>query len=133
MTRTLITLAAIATMAIAAPAFADESGQVQNKDKVTRGADGSYAEKGNSSSEGTDANGTYSSTQTKVKSDIDANGNGKKSVETTNVSDPKGLMNKTKSVTTDTEKTSDGKTETDHEKTVNGSTVEKTVEVSPSR
>jgi hypothetical protein len=118
-------LAAVSGLALAIPAYAADSSTVQATDKVEKGADGSYYEKGSASSSGTDANGTYTSEDKKVKTDIDANGNGKKSVKTTNVNDPKGLFNKTKTVTTDTEKFKNGKTETDHEKTVNGTTVEK--------
>ncbi len=133
MTRTFITLAAIASVAFALPVSAQDSGQVQNQDKVQRGADGSYSEKASSSSEGTDVNGTYTSRQTTVKTDIDANGNGKKSVETKTVDDPKGLFNKIKTSTTDTKKVKDGKVESEHEKTVNGTTVEKTTDTTVSQ
>jgi hypothetical protein len=125
MKRTLMALMAVSGIALAMPVYADDDSNVKTQEKIEKGSDGSYSEKGSSSSSGTDANGTYTSEDKSINTKIDANGNGSKTVKTTAVNDPKGLFNKTKTVTTDTQKYKGDATETDHEKTVNGRAVEK--------
>lgn len=130
MKKILIIFSAMAGIALAASAFAEDltenavSSESQSKTEIEKDASGNYYKKRTTSTESVDAEGTRSSTQTKVKVDVDASGNEEKSITTETVTDPKGLMNKTKTVTTDSVKNKDGKSEIVHEKKVNGTTVE---------
>ena len=72
----LLAAMAATSIALAMPAFADDNSNAKVNDKVERGSDGSYSEKGSSSLSGTDANGTYHSEDKSVKANVDANGNG---------------------------------------------------------
>lgn len=130
MKNTLIILSAAAGIALTGPAFAvgTTALESQSKTMVEQDANGSYHKKRTASAESTDANGTRNSTETKVKVDTDADGNGEKTVTTETVTDPKGLMNKTKTVTSDTVKNKDGKSKVKHKKEINGTTVEEKIE-----
>ena len=79
----------------------------------------------------TDADGTYVSYEENAKVSVEADGDVNKSTTTKEVTDPKGLMNKTTTTTSNTEKTEDGQVSTSQEIKVDGKTVEKTTETAP--
>lgn len=131
MKKVIITFAAVAGMAFNAAAFAEDemvSSQSQTKTATEQDANGNYHTKRTVSAESTDAVGTTTSTQTNVKVDANTNGNDEKTVTTETTVDPKGLMNKKKTVVTDSIKHKDGKREVSHQKKVNGTTVEESTE-----
>ena len=114
----------------ATPAAANENVKAESQSKTTveKDADGHYSRKQTSSSESTDAQGTTTQSEINVKVDTDADGNAQRKVTTESSTDPKGLMNKTKSKTIDNVKYRNGKVEKTHKKVVNGKTVEETQE-----
>ena len=88
--------------------FADTE-SASSQTKVERDSNGDYER--NTTAESTDAAGTTTEDNTKVKVKQDSKGNYKKTVESDSSTDPKGLMNKTTTKTTDTvEKNADGST-----------------------
>ena len=120
MTIKMIGLLSAVTLIAAAPALkaedkykadshveVDSSGNVEKK---------TYEEK-------TDAAGKRS-IETKTEVDVDSNGDTEKTTKTEEVNDPKGLMNKKKTVTTDSVKEDGNKVIKKHKKRVNGTTVE---------
>lgn len=120
-----VLLASAAALTLAAPAFAADKETYKSETKVEKDTDGDYKAKTETTK--TDAAGTTTSVEKKVDIDVDKHGNVDKTVKTEETVDPKGLMNKTTTKTTDTEKTkADGTTETSHKKKVNGKTVEDT-------
>jgi len=122
MTKSLLLFTALATVALAVPAFAaDESGSSTVTTKSD--SDGNFTKKTNA--EHTDAAGTTTKSSTDVKVKTDSNGNVKKTVESDSSTDPKGLMNKTTSSSkTTVEKNADGTGSYAHKEKVNGTTVE---------
>ena len=68
---------------------------------VTKDADGDYHKKETATGTRRDATGTVTSFQTKDEVTTDADGNAERKVITQSSTDPKGLMNKSKTVTTD--------------------------------
>lgn len=98
--------------------------ETTSKETVKTDADGDS--KSESVTKSTTAGGTTDKVET--KSSVKHGKHGKKTVkETTSTHDPKGLMNKEVSKTTDTtEVKADGTAETEHKETVNGKTVEDT-------
>ncbi len=133
MNKTLALLAA-AGITFAVPAFAADSvsTEAQSKTKIEKDSDGNYTKTQKMSQESTDTAGTTTSAETNVKVDIDADGESARTVKSKVVEDPKGLFNKTKTLTTDTVKDKNGVVETDHKKTVNGKTVEEEKHQEPS-
>lgn len=122
MNKTLL-LASAAAVALSAPAFAADKETYKSTTKVEHDSKGNYDAK--SATTKTDAAGTTTSKEKTVEVDVDAKGNTDTTVKTEESTDPKGLMNKTKVKTTDTEKAKvDGTVDTTHKKTVNGKTVE---------
>lgn len=130
MKKSLMLCATAVGVMFIAPVFAEEaiSLETQSKTKIEKDADGNYQRKRTSSAKSVDANGTLSSSETKVNVEADAQGNEEKSVTTEEVIDPKGLMNKSKTVTKDSVKYKNGKTVAKHQKKVNGRTVEENLE-----
>jgi|GEM_PF-6260920 len=126
----LIMCMTMTAVAFTAPAIANEEVSSESTSKVTveKEADGSYKEKRAISSESTDASGTTNKTETKVTAETDSSGNVEKSVKTKIVADPKGPLNKSKTVIADSVKHKDGKTKIKHSKKVDGTTVEETIE-----
>jgi len=125
MNKFYIVTASMLAFGLTAPAFAETvSSESSSKTKMEQDSDGSYSKKATKSSESTDSAGTTNKSETNVKESVDADGNGKKTVTTETSSDPKGLMNKTKTSTTDTVKVKDGNVEHHHKKKVDGKTVE---------
>jgi len=123
-----ILLTSVAALAIAAPAFAADKEVVKSETKVEKDSEGNLKAKSETSK--TDAAGTTTTSEKKVDVSVDSKGNTDKTVKTEEVTDPKGLMNKTVTKTKDTVKTSaDGAVETGHKKVVNGTTVESSTEV----
>lgn len=116
-------LATVASITIAAPAFAaDDKATYQSETKVERDSNGNYEKK--TSEELKDDHGKTTA-ESKVETDVDADGSAEKTVKTTTTDDPKGLFNKTKTTTEDSVKhDKDGKVKTKHKKKVNGKTVE---------
>lgn len=119
-------LTAAASLAMAAPALAEDVSATSNS-SVNYDDHGGYTKK--SAAEHIDAAGTKTTSDTKVTLDKDKHGNIEKRVETNTTTDPKGLLNKQTEKTVDTVKTIDGKASYETKKTVNGETVvEKKVE-----
>jgi hypothetical protein len=126
-----IFILAASSVAFAGSAHAAEtvSATTQAKTTVERDASGNYEKKQKVTAKSTDEAGTTTKSETKVDVEIDADGSGEKTVKHESVTDPKGLMNKTKTVTTDTIKQKDdGTVSTKHKKTVDGKIVEETTE-----
>jgi len=117
-------------LGFAGPALAEEamSTQTQSKTTVEKDADGNYHKKQTRSAETTDSAGTTTKSETKVEVKADADGNGERKVSMETSTDPKGILNKTKTTTTDSVKYKDGKVEKEYKKKVNGKTVEENTE-----
>lgn len=116
-------LATTAAIALAAPSFAaDVKTGVKSEATIDRDDDGSYVK--NTSAEKTDATGTKTTAETEVDFDHDDDGDSTKTTTTKETRDPKGLFNRDTVKTETTEKLRDGKLTVEHEKTVNGDTVE---------
>ena len=131
MKTTYILPAAIIGLALANPVFADDvKSEVQTKTTVEKDADGNYQRKTTRSAESTDSAGTTTKSETKIEAESDSDGDVSRTVTTETSNDPKGLMNKTKTKTTDSVKYEDGKVESKHQKKVNGKTVEEHTETS---
>lgn len=92
---------------------------------------GNYAEKDITTK--TDADGTYVSFEENANVSVDSDGDTSKSTTTKKVVDPKGLMNKSTTTTSNTEKVKDGQVSTSQEVTVDGKTVEKITETAPQK
>lgn len=121
--------AALLTIGLTAPAFADDTTiKAKSETTIKKDEDGSYKKKQTNSEKVTDSAGTTTTSETKVKVESDADGDAKKEVTTETTSDPKGLMNKTKTVATDSVTYKDGKVETKHKKKIDGKVVEEHVE-----
>jgi hypothetical protein len=121
--KTAMLLASVAAIALGAPAFAAEKETFKSETKVEKDAKGNYEAK--SSATKTDTAGTTTAVEKKVDVDVDKDGSKETTVKTTESTDPKGLGNKTKTVTKDTEEVkADGTVEAEHKKTVDGKTVE---------
>lgn len=119
-------LVTASVMAFSTAAFAADE-KYESKTKVEKGSDGDYKEKTTTSN--TDAAGTTTSSEHKVKVDVKSDGTTSKTVQDENTTDPKGMMNKETTKVKDTEKThTDGTVDTTHKKTVNGKTTEDTNE-----
>ena len=99
--------------------------------EVQKDTKGNYAERDITTK--TDADGTYVSFEENANVAVDASGDVSKSTTTKQVTDPKGLMNKSTVTTSNTEKTKDGQVSTSQEVTVDGKTVEKTTETAPQK
>jgi hypothetical protein len=121
-------LAAVSVLALAAPAFAaeDTSAKAKVESNVEHKADGGYEESRKSVTEKTDAAGTETREETKVKVEQKADGDMEKTVKTETKVDPEGLMNQKKTVVEDKTEVKDGKATTHHTKKVDGKTVEDT-------
>ncbi len=126
MNKNYILLATVAAFTMSAPVFAADKEKFESKTKIEADSKGNYDKK--TETESTDTAGTSTSTKQKVDVDVDANGNVDKTVKTVETKDPKGLFNKTKVKTTDTEKASADGTVMKHKKVVNGHTEVNTTE-----
>lgn len=125
--RKLFALAALSAFLIATPSFAATTTTDSSSDTSYDAKDnGGYVAK--EKSETTDANGTTIKHATTKKVDLDSNGNKTTKVNIKSSTDPKGLMNKSTTETTNKAVEKDGKSEYTHKKTVNGKTVEENSE-----
>ena len=124
MTKSVLLLAAVVSLTITAPAFAaDDTESTKASTKVEGDSNGNYTKKTNY--EHTDAAGTTSTDNTKVKVKTNSKGDVTKTYETDSSNDPKGLMNKTTDKSTTTVKeNADGTSSYKHKEKVNGKTVE---------
>ena len=122
MNKTALLISA-AAVAFAAPALAADKETYKSETKVEQDSKGNY--EASSSTKQTNAAGTTTSAEKKVEVDVDSDGETETKVKTTEVTDPKGLMNKSKTVTIDTETANaDGTVDSSHKVKVNGKTVE---------
>jgi hypothetical protein len=128
MNKTLMICAAVTGISFIVPAaFADTmKSEIKSKTTMEKDEKGNYDAKRTTTSESVDSSGTLNKTDTTVKVDVDADGDASKTVTTENVVDPKGLLNKNKTVTKDVMKNKNGQTELRHVKKINGDTVENT-------
>jgi hypothetical protein len=122
----IYTLAALATLALATPALADDP-SAQTKTSYQATQNGGYDKTDTTTS--TDANGTTVTHKATKSVNVDSKGNTKTTVKIKDKTDPKGLMNATTNETRNTSTVDQNGTETTHTKTVNGTTVEKTDDV----
>ncbi len=124
--------AAMFGVGLAAPSFAQDTVSAETKMKTTVEKDdaGNYTKKQARTTKTIDESGTTSKTETKVKVESDADGDAERTITTETSTDPKGLMNKSKTMTTDSVKYEDGKVEKKYKKTVDGKTVEETTQES---
>ncbi len=113
----LLTAAATSTMAYQAVA-----GDTYKAETTIERDDDGDATKNVEVEKTTDTGSKSYESETSV--DVDDDGDAEKTVETKTVTDPKGLFNKETVKTTDTIKSEDGKISSEHEKEVNGDTVE---------
>lgn len=118
--KTLSLLAAAAVVAFAAPSFANDKTVIKSETKVEADAKGNLNK--TVSDVKKDATGKISS-ETTTKVDVDSDGDSEKTVKTEEVNDPKGLFNKTKTVTETNTKTEGGVVTTEQKKKVDGKTV----------
>jgi len=126
--------AALITVGLGAPAFAEPTSiETKSETKVKVDADGDVHKNLTRSEVVTDEQGTTSKTKTKVKATEDADGNTEQKVTAEVTTDPKGLLNKTKTVATDTVKITDGVVEKTHKVKVDGKVVEETNVETPAR
>ncbi len=127
--------AALLTLGLCSPSFADEKATAESKTKtvVKKDDDGNYSKTQTKTSESTDESGTTTKSQTKVEVESDADGNAERKVISETSTDPKGLMNKSKTVTTDTIKYKDGQVEKKYQKKVDGKVVEENMESNTAR
>jgi hypothetical protein len=124
MNKVLTLLAATAGVAFATAALADEKAKIETKATTSIEQDSdSYEEKRELSQDSRDASGRLSN-ETTVKIEAEADGDAERTATTKMVEDPKGLGNKTRTVTKDTVKREDGQVTTKHTKKVNGKIVE---------
>lgn len=122
MKKTVI-LSALVALAFAAPAFANNHGtEHKTETSIEKDKDGSMETK--TKSKTTDAAGTTTKTEKTVDLDVKDNGDFKKTTTTESKTDPKGLMNSTKTETKDIVEKKDGVISTEHKKEVDGDTVE---------
>jgi hypothetical protein len=103
----------------------------KTSNKVKMDSKGNYHERDITTK--TDADGNYVSYEENSNISVDSSGDVSKSITTKQVDDPKGLMNKSTTTTSNTEKTKDGQVKTSKEITVDGKTLEKTTETSPQK
>lgn len=123
MTKTTSLLTALGILALAVPAFADDTPSTTSETKVESDDNGNYDK--TTTTENTNAAGTTSKHKTKTKVKHSSNGSVKKTTDSENSTDPKGMMNKTTSSSNTTEEqNADGSTSYHHKKKVNGDTVE---------
>ncbi len=124
--KTISMITLVATVALSAPAFAATE-SAESKTTIERDSKGNYKEE--NKSQNTNANGTTNATESKSTVDVKSNGTVDQTVKTEESHDPKGLMNKTSTKTTDSkETTKNGNQTVTHKKVVNGKTVESTTE-----
>ncbi len=117
-------LVTASAMAFSTVAYAADE-KYESKVSVDKKDNGDY--KATTKTSHTDTAGTKTTSDSKVKIDVDKDGTIDKTTKTEETTDPKGLMNKTKTKIKDEEKThTDGTVETSHKKTVDGKTVEDT-------
>jgi hypothetical protein len=120
-------LAATSAVTFASSSLAQEtvSATTEAKTTIEKDAHGNYEKKQKVTAKSTDEAGTATKSETKVNVKIDADGSSEKSVTHEAMTDPTGLMNKTKTVTSDTiKKKDDGSVTAKHKKTVDGKIVE---------
>jgi hypothetical protein len=122
MRKTLLAAAALSAILIAGPSFAATSTDSTTDTSYDAKDNGGYVAK--EKSETTDAAGTTTKHTAKKSVSVDDKGNKSTTVKIKSSTDPKGLMNKTTTETTNTAKETEDGTKYSHKKTVNGKTVE---------
>jgi hypothetical protein len=125
MNKTFIAFATLTAIALSGAAYADDKASIETKatTKIEKDNDGSYTEKRKITEESKDDTGK-TSRETTVKASVEEDGDSEKTVKTEIVNDPKGLLNKEKTVIKDTAENKNGTLTTKHLKKVNGETVE---------
>jgi hypothetical protein len=119
-------LTTVAVLSLGGAAFAADKTTYESKTKVESDSKGNYNEE--NKTQKTNAAGSTTHKE-KVEVDVHANGDVDNTVKTEKTTDPKGLMNKTSTKTTDTQDVKhDGVTKSTHKKVVNGKTVESVTE-----
>ena len=123
----IVLLAAVAMLTLGGAAMAAEKTSYESKTNVERDSKGNYNEE--RKTEKTNAAGTTTTTKEKVEVDVHADGDVDNTVKSEKTVDPRGLMNKRSTQTTDTQDVkNDGTSKSTHKKTVDGKTVESTTE-----
>lgn len=122
MKKLLMTAAVISALTLGfAPAFAIDT-EYKSETTIKKDDDGDM--KTHAEVTETDANGTVTKKEKTIKLDADADGDYKKTTTFKSEIDPKGIFNDTDIKVKDTVKMEDGKTTIEHEKKINGKTVE---------
>lgn len=124
-----VLLASAAVFLFGVTAYAADKETYQTETKIEKDSDGNYTKKEKTTD--TTADGTTTTNEKKATVSVDANGNTDKSTTTKQVTDPKGLMNKTTVTTSNTEKVKDGVVKTSEEVKVDGKTTESKSETVP--
>jgi len=112
--KTLLVLAAATSISLSPLAsYAADTVTEKTNSSTERDSDGNYVEK--TSTESKDSAGTTTSTESKVKVDEKSDGSYKKTIETENKTDPKGLLNKSVTKSSETITNDNGKNENKYE------------------
>lgn len=117
-------LLAATAIALTSPAYAADTTKVDVKHSVKSDTDGNIKE--TYAKTKVDAAGTKTESKVEAKVDVDKDGDAEKTIETVESTDPKGLMNKTKTKTKEVVKNHNGQIEKSTKKIVDGKTVEDT-------
>ena len=119
----ILLLTSVAALTISGAAFATDKTSYETNTTVDRDAKGNYNEE--SKTKKTNAAGTTTTTKEKVEVDVHDNGDVDNTVKSEKTTDPRGLMNKHSTKTTDTQDVKhDGSSKNTHKKVVDGNTVE---------
>jgi hypothetical protein len=126
--KTLLVLAVTTGISFASvSSYADDVVSAKTETTVKRNSDGSFSK--NTTAVDKDSKGTTTSSSNTVNSKLDADGDYKKSIENKTVVDPKGLMNKKTTKTSEKMEKHKGDTKYHYNKKVNGKTMkEETLE-----
>ena len=121
-------LTTVAAFTLSSAAFAADKTSYETKTSVERDAKGNYDEQ--SKTVKVNAAGTATTTKEKVEVDVHSNGDVDNTVKSETTTDPRGLLNKKSTKTTDTQDVKhDGSSKNTHKKIVNGKTVESNIEI----
>jgi hypothetical protein len=125
----ILLLTSVAAFALSGAAMAAEKTTYESKTNVERDSKGNYNEE--TKTEKTNAVGTTTTNKEKGEVDVHANGDVDNTVKSEKTVDPRGLMNKRSTRTTDTQDVKhDGSMKNTHKKVVDGKTVENVSESS---
>ncbi len=123
----ILLLASVAVFTLGGAAMAAEKTSYESKTNVERDSKGNYNEE--SKTQKTNAAGTTTTTKEKVEVDVHTDGDVDNTVKSEKTVDPRGLMNKRSTKTTDTQDVKhDGSSKNTHKKVIDGKTVESVTE-----